>query len=147
MEVRMKVVLTQEVPKLGLAGETRDVATGFAKNYLLPNKLAVSLDHPGVKMYRRKRQEAALQSQAERSMIKTLAEQWEGTAVTISAKASPDGTLYGSIGAKQLLKALGRNDINLSIDDPIKKIGKHSVKASFTDGTAIQILVTVSPEN
>lgn len=142
----MKVVLTQAVARLGGIGETHEVRTGYAKNYLLPNKLAVLTNDSRARTYRRERRAATLKLLETKTVIKELALQWQGTEVTIKAKASPDGTLYGSVGTKEILKALGRKDVALTIEEAIKQTGHHTLKAVFPDGTAITLTVTVVAE-
>lgn len=129
----MKVVLRQDVPKLGEAGSVQDVKPGFGRNYLIPQGFAV-LATPGeiktaehnaaVKTRKIAKQEAQLQS---------LADKISGKRLEFTVRAGEGGRLYGSITASEIAEELAKvvgEEIDrrkVVLDDPIRQLGEHNV--------------------
>lgn len=141
----MQVVLTQTVDKLGIVGDTKEVKRGFARNFLFPRKLAVLPGDPKAKILRKQRRAIAETLSSQKTLIQELATQWRNQEVTIRARSSEDGTLYGSVGRKEILKALGRDDIDLDVPN-LKKIGSHRIEARFIDGVSIPLTIHIESE-
>src|SRR5688500_8520685 len=129
----MKIVLRQDVPKLGEAGSIQEVKPGFARNYLIPQGMAVlatpgevkTAEHnAGVRARKVARQEAQLQS---------LADKIAGKRLEFTVRAGEGGRLYGSITASEIAEALAKvvgEEIDrrkVVLEDPIRQIGDHSV--------------------
>lgn len=129
----MKIVLRQDVPKLGEAGTIQEVKPGFARNYLIPQGMAVlatpgevkTAEHnAGVKARKIAKQEAQLQS---------LADKIAGKRLEFEVRAGEGGRLYGSITASEVADALAKvvgEEIDrrkVILEDPIRQLGEHSV--------------------
>ena len=131
--IRMKVILTSDVDKLGKAGEMVNAKTGFARNFLLPNKLAVQATKENIKIWEEKQAELRA---IERENIKNaneLKEKIENTKVKIIAKTGEGDRLFGSITSMDIEKAL-KDQHGLDIDkkkiemkDNIKSLGTFNV--------------------
>lgn len=129
----MKVILTSDVEKLGKAGEMVNAKTGFARNFLLPNKLAVQATKENIKIWEEKQAELRA---IERENIKNaneLKEKIENTKVKIIAKTGEGDRLFGSITSMDIEKAL-KEQHDLDVDkkkiemkDNIKSLGTFSV--------------------
>lgn len=129
----MKVILTSDVDKLGKAGEMVNAKTGFARNFLLPNKLAVQATKENIKIWEEKQAELRA---IERENIKNaneLKEKIENTKVKIIAKTGEGDRLFGSITSMDIEKAL-KEQHNLDVDkkkiemkDNIKSLGTFNV--------------------
>ncbi|MDU7164788.1 50S ribosomal protein L9 [Finegoldia magna] len=129
----MKVILTSDVEKLGKAGEMVNAKTGFARNFLLPNKLAVQATKENIKIWEEK--QAKLRA-IERENIKKaneLKEKIENTKVKIIAKTGEGDRLFGSITSMDIEKAL-KDQHGLDVDkkkiemkDNIKSLGTFNV--------------------
>lgn len=129
----MKVILTSDVEKLGKAGEMVNAKTGFARNFLLPNKLAVQATKENIKIWEEKQAELRA---IERENIKNaneLKEKIENTKVKIIAKTGEGDRLFGSITSMDIEKAL-KDQHGLDIDkkkiemkDNIKSLGTFNV--------------------
>ena len=129
----MKVILTSNVDKLGKAGEMVNAKTGFARNFLLPNKLAVEATKENIKIWEEKQAELRA---IERENIKNaneLKEKIENTKVKIIAKTGEGDRLFGSITSMDIEKAL-KDQHGLDIDkkkiemkDNIKSLGTFNV--------------------
>ena len=148
----MEVILLQDVEKVGLRGDVVDVARGYARNFLLPRKLAEPASPARVAELEkvaslRARQEAGTFDQA-----RELADRIEKTELRFDVKAGPTGSLFGSVTATDVADELwkmakvrvDRRKIDLS--DPIKKVGRYEVPVElFTDVTAT-VTTLVVPE-
>ena len=148
----MEVILLQDVEKVGLRGDVVDVARGYARNFLLPRKLAEPASPARVAELEkvaslRARQEAGTFDQA-----RELADRIEKTELRFDVKAGPTGSLFGSVTATDVADELwkvakirvDRRKIDLS--DPIKKVGRYEVPVElFTDVTAT-LTTLVVPE-
>ena len=129
----MKVILTSDVDKLGKAGEMVNAKTGFARNFLLPNKLAVQATKENIKIWEEKQAELRA---IERENIKNaneLKEKIENTKVKIIAKTGEGDRLFGSITSMDIEKAL-KDQHGLDVDkkkiemkDNIKSLGTFNV--------------------
>lgn len=127
----MEVILVKEVKGLGMPGETKNVRTGYARNCLFPQKLAVPATDGAKKdaEMRLKKTEKALRQK--RKDLETQLSNMEGIELTMQVKASDDGTLFAGIRAKDVaaeLRAQGVEHLEDSMItiEPIKKIGDHS---------------------
>jgi len=141
----MKVVLTKTIEHLGVIGDTKDVKLGYARNYLFPKRLAILATDARAKTYRAERKTAQEALNKQRALISELAGQWRGQAYTIKARASAEGSLYGSVGAKEIRKLLGREDLDIEVPT-LKLVGTHAVDVRLADGTTVPITVTIVPD-
>ena len=129
----MKVLLVQDVEDLGFAGEVKKVATGYGRNFLIPNGLAVVATPSALKEAELHRRRAAERRQRLADEVAALAATIGQTTLVFQAKAGEKGRLYGSVTtadiADKLAEAVGqeidRRKINL--DSPIKQLGTHRV--------------------
>lgn len=145
----MKVILLQNVEGLGNAGDLKEVANGYARNYLLPSKLAAGAtpslianraQRVATEQRRREKQETANQEQAERLSKVTL---------TFKAKVGSQGRLYGSITSQDIAAAL-RDVENIAIDrraidlpDPIRALGTLTVPVKVASKLESKITINV----
>ena len=126
----MKVILQQDVRGQGKKGQLVEVSDGYARNFLLPRKLAVTATAENLNTM--KQQEAAEKAQAE-----ATAKQLEGLMVKIPAKAGEGGRLFGAVTAKEVSEALAaQHGVNipkarLVLDEPIKACGGYQIKAKL----------------
>ncbi|MBN1619754.1 50S ribosomal protein L9 [candidate division WOR-3 bacterium] len=145
----MKVVLTDVVDKLGKTGDTVNVKKGYARNYLLPKKLAVPATPGALKMVesiRRQRLQKAMKGKSEAEEIAKLL---EGKSVTVKAKASALEKLYGSVTERDVARLLEEQHgividrHNVFMNEHIKKLGSHSVKIVLHSETEVNLPVWV----
>lgn len=143
----MKVILFKDVSGIGKAGDIKNVSDGYARNFLLPKKLAeVATDASLQKasLLKKKQQEA---EQADLEKIQKLAEELQGREVVIVAKEK-DGKLFGSINAKAIAKELKKGNLNIEeksilLPEPIKEVGDYDVQIELSHGIEASIHVTV----
>ena len=147
----MKIILMEDVPALGRRGEVRDVATGYARNFLLPKKLAVEATPANVRnldqLKRRRTREEALA----RDVAQAAAERVAALALTVATRASEDGRLYGSVSAQDIVSFLERHGIAVErrrvlLEEPIKTLGEYRVSLRLHADVTATLPVTVVRE-
>ena len=147
----MEIILREDIDKLGARGQVVKVAAGYARNYLLPKRLAVAATEANKKIVEQERQahlrrEAKLKSEAE-DLGKTL-----GTVtVTIAQKAGENDQLFGSVTAKDIAEALEKQNYSIDrrkiqLEDPIKQLGEHKVVVRLHKEVPVEITVQVVKE-
>ncbi|MGY4688234.1 50S ribosomal protein L9 [Salibacterium sp. K-3] len=124
----MKVIFNQDVKGKGKKGEMKDVSEGYARNYLLPNNLAVEATKGNVKNLKARQESDAKKAQQELEDAKKFKEQLENTKVTVTAKAGEAGRLFGAVSTKQIaetLKDMGMkvDKRKIELDQPIRTLG------------------------
>lgn len=133
----MKVIFNVDVKGQGKKGEMKEVSDGYARNYLLPRKLAVEANTDNLNALRLKEKAKAAQIAAEKAKALENAKALESVVVKISAKAGNNGKLFGSITSKEISEALAKQ-FNIEIEkqkivqsEPIKSFGSYDVKCKF----------------
>jgi len=146
----MKIILKQDVPNLGDAGEIVDVADGYGNNFLMPRGLAMRVtkgavaDAESIARARGKREARTLSEAEERRT------ELERRPVTVTANAGEDGTLYGSIGTTVIAKAI-REQLGIEADRrrvvlerPLKELGEHQVPVRIHRSVTATVRVVVA---
>ena len=147
----MDVILREDVDKLGHRGQVVHVAAGYARNFLLPKRLAVAATEANKKIVEQERQahirkEAKLKTEAE-----DLGKLMSGVTVTIAQKAGENDQLFGSVTAKDVADALEKKNFTIDrrkiqLDEPIKQLGDHKVNVRLHRDVAAEITVQVVRE-
>jgi len=147
----MKIILLEDVPTLGRRGEVRDVADGYARNYLLPHKLALNATTANLKNIEgiKARQE----SQAAKSVAQSQAQAQviAGLHLAVSRQASDEDRLFGSVGRNDIAAFLTQHGVEverrrIELDEPIKTLGEFSVPIRLHPDVTAQLKVTVTRE-
>ena len=147
----MEVILREDIDRLGHRGDVVKVAPGFARNFLLPKKLAVAATDANKKIVEQERQahlrkEAKLKTEAE-DLSKLLG----GVTVTIAQKAGENDQLFGSVTAKDVADSLEKRNFTIDrrkvlLDEPIKQLGEHKVTVRLHKDVNTEITVNVVRE-
>ena len=147
----MKVILTEDVPKLGNAGDIKNVADGYARNYLFPKGLA-SVATPGaIKEYELVRDADGRRERRLAARAEALAKRMSKVTLVFEAKAGETGHLYGSITNASIADALEAEideklDRRKILSDPIREIGWHTVSIRLRSDVVGEFKVAVKPE-
>jgi large subunit ribosomal protein L9 len=148
----VKVILTHDVPNLGHVGDVKDVAAGYARNYLFREGLAVKASGGAVKDFERRRAADARREEKMAARAEALARQLEGITLTFEAKAGETGHLYGSVTPSVIAEALDR-EIGQEIDrrkqilsEPLREVGEHTVSVRLSSSVVAEVRVVVKPE-
>ena len=147
----MKVILTQDVPKLGKSGEMKVVADGYANNFLIPHKLAVPAAGGAYRAWQHDIASREEKRKRERDEAEIAATRIASTTLTMGVKVGEGGKLYGSITAKDIADALGRRGINvdrhkIELEEPLKTLGTYKVAIKVFTGMTSEVTVVVEPK-
>jgi large subunit ribosomal protein L9 len=148
----MKVLFLEDVPPAGKAGEVREVSPGYARNYLLPRKLAMVATSSAVKSAELLHQAYIRRKAKTEAELKELAGQLEGREIIIKTKVGSRGRLYGSITnadiAEHLQKEMGvvLDKRKIKLEKPIKVLGTHEVVVKLGKDIEARLKVTVEEE-
>lgn len=148
----MKVILLRDVPKLGKAGTIQVVSEGFARNYLIPQRLAepatpdrLAIAEARLAAQRRKMERAE-------QALRDLAQRLEGLRVVIPARVGESGRLYGSITGRDIAERLSQlvgQEIDrraVELEEPIRSLGEHHVPVHLVGRLRPTVIVDVVPE-
>jgi large subunit ribosomal protein L9 len=148
----VKVTFLEDVPNVARVGQTRTVADGFARNYLLPRRLAVIADSRAAAAIEGQLKKKIKQRELEDAEMAVLAEKIDGTVITIRAKVGENEKLYGSVTAADIAVALagaaGReiDKKKVELADPIRQTGSQEVIIRLAHEITVTITVRVISE-
>jgi large subunit ribosomal protein L9 len=147
----MEVILREHVDHLGRRGEIVKVANGYARNFLLPRKLALLVTDNNKKQIEREREKFEAKEADERKVAEALAERIRQVEIVISRKVGETDALYGSVTTADIAEALAAKGFNLDrrklqLTDPIKKIGDVDVPLRLHRDVTTTVKVRVVPE-
>lgn len=147
----MRVILKREVSGLGRPGEVKDVADGYAQNFLLPKGLAIEATASEMKHLARERQAEKLKKDRAHADAEELAERLAKVTLVFRLKAGEQGKTFGSVTNKDIAEALKREhrvDIDRSkiqLSDPLKTLGAHAVEIRILPDVRAKVAVAVEP--
>lgn len=144
-----KLILKKYVPNLGNEGDVVTVKDGYARNFLLPRKMAVLAKGDALKVVEQEKRGRDARLLKEQSDARALAEKLSAAAVQISKRADEDGTLYGAVSPTEIVHALVSagfpkfNPDSIHIHSPLKKVGDHAVEVVLAKGVTAELKVAV----
>lgn len=147
----MKVILQKDVKGQGKAGEVISVSDGYARNFLIPQGLALPADASSINAANIKKSADAHRLEMQRKRAKELATEMSGLTVKVRAKAGENGKLFGSIGAAEIAAALKEqygvevDRKKIRIEEPIKALGITRVSAHLYENADAKFSVEVLP--
>ncbi len=147
----MKMLLLKDVRKLGYVGDVVTVRPGYARNYLLPEGLATEPTDENIAAIDEEKKRAAAERAARLKQYQLIAEKLADVSVTIEASANPEGTLYGSVSARDVAQALKEQGHPVEaefvlLDPPIRSLDNRMVRIEFTDEVTAEVKVWVVRE-
>lgn len=137
----MKVILLQDVKKLGKKGDVIEASDGYARNYLFPRKLAEEATANALHVVNAKKENERRKKLAELEAAQKLAAELKGKEVTVNAKAGENGRLFGAITNKDIAQVIN-NTFKLSVDK--KKVVVETIKVAGTYDVEIKLYPEVS---
>jgi large subunit ribosomal protein L9 len=148
----MKVILKQDVEKLGKVGDIVKVAPGYGRNYLVPSKIAVEATPGNIKVMEIERLAMARRDQRDKSAAALVAREIVKLTVNIKRKTGEGGTLYGSVTAIDVADFLTAHKIDIDkrkiqMDEPIKSIGEFQVPIRLHREVTVPIRIVVEAES
>ena len=148
----MKVILKQDVEKLGKTGDIVKIAPGYGRNYLIPRKFAVMATPGNIKTVEIERLALAKRDQREKDAASLLAQELVKITISVKRKTGEEGVLYGSVTALDIADFLAARKIEIDkrkiqLDEPIKAIGEFQVPIRLHREVTVPIKVVVEPES
>lgn len=146
----MKVLLRRNVSKLGVIGEVVEVKGGYARNYLVPQGLAVEPTERNVKAIEDEKQAYLEELAKDRAQLEAKAQLLQGKEITLSVRANEDGRLYGSVGPARIAAVLAEEGLFVDseyivLDEPIHRLDKYDLKVRFSEEVSATIHLWVLP--
>ncbi len=144
----MEVILRQDIERLGSRGQIVNVADGYARNYLLPRRLAVPATEANKKIIEQERLAHLRREAKEKSEAEDLARMLTGVKVTLRQKAGEHDRLFGSVTAMDIAQALAAQNFQIDrrkiqLEHPIKQLGEHKVAIRLHREVTVEITVEV----
>ncbi len=147
----MEVILREDIEKLGHRGQVVKVADGYARNFLLPRRLAVAATESNKKIVEQERQAHLRRDAKELADAQELAKIMAPVSVTIKQKAGEQDQLFGSVTSKDIVEALEKAGYTLDrrkihLEAPIKQVGEYKIPVRLHKDVTVDITVTVAKE-
>ena len=144
----MDVILREDIDKLGARGQVVNVASGYARNFLLPKRLAVAATEANKKIVEQERQSHLRKEAKQKTEAEDLGKMMAGVTVTISQKAGENDQLFGSVTSKDVAEALEQKNFTIDrrkiqLDEPIKQLGEHKVMVRLHRDVTAEVTVNV----
>jgi large subunit ribosomal protein L9 len=147
----VRVILKREIPGLGRPGEVKDVADGYAQNFLLPKGLAIEATASEMKHLARERQTEKLKKDRAHADAEDLARRLASITLVFRLKAGEQGKTFGSVTNKDIAETLKREHrievdrTKIQIADPLRTLGAHSVEIKLMPDVRAKVMVAVEP--
>jgi len=148
----MKIILLDNIPKLGNIADIIDVKSGYARNYLIPQKKAMFASKENIEHVETRKAELAKASSEEVAVAQEKADQINGSSAEIKVQVTEEGTMYGSVGTREISDALSSEELVVDKSNvvlplgPIKEVGEHLVTISFHPEVNAEVNIIISPE-
>ena len=146
----MEVILREHVDNLGRRGDVVKVAAGYARNYLLPRKLALAVTETNKRQIDRERVAAEARDAEERSGAEAVARRMEQVEIEIARRVGENDTMYGSVTTADIAQALTAKGFEvekrkIALHDAIKSVGEHTVPVKIHRDVTAQVKIKVVP--
>src|SRR6202162_3944045 len=147
----MDVILREDIDKLGARGQVVNVASGYARNFLLPKRLAVAATESNKKIVEQERQSHLRKEAKFKTEAEDLSKLLTGVSVTIAQKAGENDQLFGSVTSKDVAEALAAKNFTIDrrkvqLDEPIKQLGEFKVPVKLHKDVTAEVTVLVVKE-
>ena len=147
----MEVILREDIDNLGARGQVVKVASGYARNFLIPKKLAVTATESNKKIVEQERQAHLRKEAKEQGEAQELAKLVNGVSIAIKQKAGENDQLFGSVTSKDVADALAAKGFTIDrrkiqLDEPIKSLGEFKVPVKLHKDVTAEVTVVVSKE-
>lgn len=147
----MKVILQKDIPNLGDAGDVKEVADGYARNFLLPKKLVIQYNESSERAIRHQKKLINFKKDKRRSQSEKMAESVANMEIKIIAQVGEEDKLFGSVTSMDIAKHLAEKGYlvdkrKIQLDEPIKKKGEYEVPVKLDEGVTATIKVIVDKE-
>jgi len=144
----MKVILQKDVANLGDAGDTKEVANGYARNYLLPKKLVIVANESSKRAIEHQNKLIKLKKEKRKKVSEKVAESLKGISLSFDVQVGEEGKLFGSVTSMDISKKLAESNFQIDkrkilLEAPLKSVGEHTVKIKLEEGMVAEITVKI----
>ena len=148
----MKVILKEDVQNLGQQGDVVEVKSGYARNYLMPQKLAILFTKQQKKSIEEAQRVEERKLEREKDQLESVLKQVENLSLSLKMQSEEDSKLFGSVTKLDIVKLLEENGITIDkkyvdLSSPIKTLGEHKVNIVFTKEMSGSFTLTVEKED
>ena len=148
----MKVILKEDVQNLGQQGDVVEVKSGYARNYLMPQKLAILFTKQQKKSIDEAQRVEERKLEREKDQLESVLKQVENLSLSLKMQSEEDSKLFGSVTKLDIVKLLEKNGITVDkkyvdLSSPIKTLGEHKVNIMFTKEMSASFTLTVEKED
>ena len=148
----MKVILKEDVQNLGQQGDVVEVKPGYARNYLMPQKLAILFTKQQKKSIEEAQRVEERKLEREKDQLKSVLKQVEDLSLSLKMQSEEDSKLFGSVTKLDIVKLLEENGVTIDkkyvdLSSPIKTLGEHKVDIVFTKDMTASFTLTVEKED
>jgi large subunit ribosomal protein L9 len=148
----MKVILKEDVQNLGQQGDVVEVKSGYARNYLMPQKLAILFTKQQKKSIDEAQRVEERKLEREKDQLESVLKQVENLSLSLKMQSEEDSKLFGSVTKLDIVKLLEENGITVDkkyvdLSSPIKTLGEHKVNIMFTKEMSASFTLTVEKED
>ena len=148
----MKVILKEDVQNLGQQGDVVEVKPGYARNYLMPQKLAILFTKQQKKSIEEAQRVEERKLEREKDQLESVLKQVENLSLSLKMQSEEDSKLFGSVTKLDIVKLLEENGITVDkkyvdLSSPIKTLGEHKVNIMFTKEMSASFTLTVEKED
>jgi large subunit ribosomal protein L9 len=146
-----KLLLLEDVDELGRSGDIVSVRPGYARNFLLPGKKALIADANALRKQKQLQEARAKQAIVDRQQSDALAARIQGTSIETEVKVDPEGHMYGSVSAHDVVLLLAKEKIEIEkksvrLAHPIKATGVHEIELRLKEGVICSFKLKIIPE-
>lgn len=146
-----QLLLLEDVRKTGRKGDVVKAKSGFARNFLIPQKKAVIADKRTLRMQARLKEERDKQAVIDKADSEKVAQEISGFVCSIEVKVDAVGHMYGSVTANDIVKVLAEKGVQIEkgfvhLPHPIKKLGEYRIVLNLKEGVAGSFLLNVNPD-
>ena len=148
----MKIILLDKIQRLGEIGDVVEVNSGYARNFLIPQKKAAFASEKNIAEVESKKDELAAMSKDLLTNAQARGKDIEGSECEILVPVTEEGALYGSVGTREISEAFSNTDVLIDKsevqlpDGPIKETGDHNIMITVHPEVSVEVLVKVSSE-
>ncbi len=149
--MNVQVILSEDLPNLGRTGDVVKVRAGYARNYLLPRKLAVEADQKNLRAFEHQKRIASRRREAKRTDAMAIKAKIEALSITINARAGEEGKLFGSVTNIDIERAVREQGVDIErrkivLPEPIKQLGDFTVPVKLDSEVEANLKVTVAAQ-
>jgi large subunit ribosomal protein L9 len=147
----MKIILKEDIKKIGKMGQIVDVADGFARNYLVPKGLAIEANTKNIRSVEHEKKIVHEKARKLKDSAQDLSSKISAMTITIKAKAGEEGKLFGSVTTMDIAEALHNEGIEIdkkriSLEEPIKRLGSYPINIKLHPDVSVQLNIQVIEE-